>query len=114
MTCPPATGREHDLALLRATAERHAHTTALAVLHAIDIAVDTLADPRRLPALPVFTTGDTEDLARVLIEVRDRLTASIAYTADPVEALTLGRAGRNLSAALDGLLRSGGTDPWPW
>jgi len=114
MTSAPGSSREHDLALLRTTADRHAHSTPLPVLHAIDTAVDTLADPCRLPALPVFTDGDTEDLAGVLAEVRDRLLASIASAPDPVEAMALGWAGRHLTTALDGLLGVDATDPRPW
>ncbi len=114
MTSPPSSSREHDLALLRATADRHAHTTPLPVLHAIDTAVDTLADPCRLPALPVFTDGDTQDLAGVLAEIRDHFVAAIASAQDPVEAMALGWAGRDLTTALDGLLGVDGTDPRPW
>ncbi len=114
MTSPPGSSREHDLALLRATADRHAHSTPLRVLHAIDTAVDTLADPRQLPALAVFTDGHTENLAGVLAEVRDHFVAAIASAPDPVEAMALGWAGRDLTTALDDLLGVDGTDPRPW
>jgi len=99
MTTPP-TAQDRDLALLSATAHRHAPTTPLVALAAVAAAVDELTDPLRLPLTFNFPAGETADLTAVLTQVRARMIRAIPSDTDPGRALARGRAARELAAAL--------------
>ncbi len=99
MTTIP-TAQQRDLALLSATARRHARSAPLSAITAVSAAVDELVDPLRLPPLLEFNDHDTADLAAVLGDVRARLIHSIQTAQEPGTALALGRAARELAAAL--------------